>query len=275
MLPLLAVREAVLSDDDLLAEILANDLMSRADVCKRACMFCAASGRCNDEKLWRAIATKMGIEHFMARELRTHYLGEDIARTYRALVNKWCRVIRDQGDWQEALWNAIREPSYDRMRWIVDNGDPNFKLHYSEIFHGFAHAAESSNVDAVQTLYMVAKRSYPDDEKPKADELRKMITLKSYYALRPAALAIPGAGDVLAFFKTHGYMPNGSPLYRGAFGQAYDNRDLRTLKYMVNEKLVDETLINELREVAARWHNSWGGINDAHIAIYEWLLTLV
>lgn len=224
-------RDGVLYEDHVLAEIIANKSMSMREVCKLITTVCKTFDRCKDDSLWQAIALKMGITKFKARESGPTYErnGEEplTAETYRWLVIKYCKISTNEALWNTAFFNAIQysgSSDLNRLKWIVEYGDPAFTLIWRRVPLYFQIVGSRANVELFDILYSLAARTYDPDSFP----FMEAIFAGLYPAIRMAAHKGEGAEELLRRFQKYGNVNYGS-----IFARASDNVDITTMKYMV------------------------------------------
>ena len=250
------VVDKVLSDNDLLAEILANDTMSRADVCKRVAQFCRTSRRCNDEKLWQAIAAKMGIATFRKG-----------TQSYRELVDAWCKVLRDK-EWYTFILNlALQMASYDRVKWLVDNGNKEWWFLGGEKRYMIKWAARSADIRIVKLVYELAQqhgnRVHPVPRPRELEFLASHMDSGMYIALKNAREDMDGAAAVLEFFLEKG---STIKMYRALY-EAYIEDDLLTIQYADERNL---TTRDDIRKLAERRGRSTPDTEDFDVEFDNW-----
>lgn len=241
------VVKHVMSDNDLLAEILANDTMSRADVCKRVAQFCRTSRRCNDEKLWQAIAAKMDIATF-----------REETQSYRELVNEWCKALHDQDSYAFMLAAALRVASYDRLKWIVDNGNKEWWFSRSEKRYMVKWAARSADIRIVKLVYELALRRNHEFL-----GLTAIMDSGMYIALKNAREDKEGAAAVLEFCLEKG---SDTKIYRALY-EAYIEEDLLTIQYADERNL---TTRDDILQLAERRGRSTPDTEDFDVEFDNW-----
>lgn len=248
----------VFENDDLLAEILANDKMSRANACKLAARFRRTSTRCNDDELWKAIAAKMGIETFIAE-----------GYTYRELVDQFCKIIRLRHEFYEALEFAVMHSKYELAAWIVENSPNDWNLYSGEEEDMVKFAVLSGDMRLLRLVYGLLQRfgrRYFNSEADRLRQVAKKVDHGLYWAVKNKFEDKKGADAILEFCLQKGSTTKGYHALQKAFGI----NDLATLKHIIQKGIPTRKDVKKLVELI-----QINKLTATHIELYNWLLRLL